>query len=153
MFENLELIRKIEEQRLRFQEIKRETFAPLLRDPKYISQIYGYSGMLKGVTKTERRQAFILTTLLFYSPEKVIGGKINKSVMRTLCEVTGCGVSLISHNAQNLLFFCNHYTNFRDAVQMLIDETCVMLLAEGMDRDEVFAYLDKFNGNKEKEEE
>lgn len=145
MFENLEILVKMQEQKDRFVEIKKRVLTPLLTDLSYIEKLYTISGELKGMTKTERRQVFIFVILLFYSPEKIIGGKTNQSVMAEFCRVTECTISLISHNSQNLLFYCNHYDNFRKAVQRLINDMCVMLMADGMEGAAIFEYLDKFS--------
>jgi len=105
--------------------------APMLEDLTYIDTIYDvYLQYLAdnnlSVTTMERRK-FIIVVLYVYSLGTLAGGKMKSGIRDKIAEVTGCTVSLISHNLENLMFQYTHYREFKEGVDELLRRTIEVL--------------------------
>lgn len=145
MFESLEILISLEHQRQEIEKIIRDITEPLLHDVVFIQHIHEMVRDIKGLSKSEERQLFILLVLLFYSPKKiVIGMKINKRVMKEMCHVTGCSQALLSFYSKDLVFLYHHYKKFRDCFEYALDKAADILVSEGVDRNKLYTYIGKF---------
>lgn len=145
MFENLEILRNLEEQRREIVNIERKLCEPLLIDTRYIRKIYEELTTNEDARETETRQIFILLVLLLYSPKKlIVGTKIGKRIMSEMCRVTKCSQPLLSMGSRNLTFYYQHYKHFKELTDLSLVKVRNMLIREGMDANVVQDYIWKF---------
>lgn len=146
MFENLDIIKDLERQRLEITKIETQMCEPLLSDVSHIPLIWDEVKKQNLKNKIEERQIFIMLVLLFYSPKKlVVGSKIRKRVMAALCKATGCKQSLLSHNSENLIFIYQRYNSFHEKFEKLTKDVVEALVLKGIDRHKIKEYLWRYN--------
>lgn len=110
---------------------ERENFLsrPLVDDLSIIDELW--RGM--GDYSIRKRKAFIFVVLYFFSPQKLVGGKMSRGVMRRLVAVTSCTKSVLSHNCEDVVMQYRLYKDFRAMVDELAKALAVMLLDRGCD--------------------
>jgi len=117
MFKNIKQLTSLNEQRKHINKVVRHLYKPLLIEESFIQDIWDICNEeYPYIQPTERKQVFLTIVLLYYSPQKLAGGKISKSVMRAICNVTQSRQSLISHNSENLIFLYERYQKYREMV-------------------------------------
>lgn len=146
MFKNIKQLTSLNEQRKFINKQLRHLYKPLLIEESFIQDIWDICNEeYSYVQPTVKKQIFLTVVLLYYSPQKLAGGKISKSVMRTICNVTQSRQSLISHNSENLIFLYDSYRNYREMVDR-VNSLVMDRLEENklISREKLLEYLAKY---------
>lgn len=146
MLKNLKKLHSLNEQRRHINKIIESLYEPLLVDKNFITDIWNMCDKDNAdLSPTEKRQVFLTVIALFYSPQKLAGGKFTKSVMRAICETTGTDGTLISHNSESLIFLYERYKAHRERVDALNGKIMDVLVEKGLvKRDVLLGYLSMF---------
>lgn len=85
-----------------------------------------YTGPLYKSSKVELRRLFIAVILHLYTPQSYYqpldGIILSNGLVKTLCEVLGCGRSWISETARKVITWEKSYEDFSERVQGALEE-------------------------------
>lgn len=69
---------------------------------------------------SSHRLAFVFVVMYLYSVGSLAGGKMRYGIRDRIAQVTGCSLTLISHNSSQVMFQYSHYKDFRDEVDEIL---------------------------------
>ena len=129
--ERIKELSEARQMKLMWQE--RETFLsrPLVTDLSIIEDLW------KEIDKSSvrKRKAYIFVVLYFFSPQKLVGGKISRGVMRELVSVTKYTKSVLSHNCEDMVMQYRLYKDFQIMVDEMLQVVVGMLSRKGCNED------------------
>lgn len=132
-------IRAVRNERERLDRLEAELAAPLLSDLDKIDRLYAWFAELQSardlaprIDSVAQRKKFLFVILRLYSPASLAGGKMTRGLRDKLAEVFGLhSRTTVSDNCADIVFFYQHYKEFREEVNHLYSCLAARLEEDG----------------------
>lgn len=107
---------------------------PRLTNVHLIGDIYEiYKNTVGGNIMNHHRKEFIFVVIYLYDPMRLFGGKIKSGLREKIGEVLGVkSKNVISNFCSELLVLYHHYADFREHVDIAINDVLTVYERKGM---------------------
>ena len=100
----------------------RELSMPQMHDMNKMPELYELFQELSPGTGPEDKRRFVFVVLYFFQPGALVSGKMKKGLRKALSKTLGCHPVRVSQMSSNLLFYFQHYRQYRDDIVSLLSK-------------------------------
>ena len=96
--------------------------APQMHDMTRMDELYELFQELSPGAGPEDKRRFVFVALYFYQPGALVSGKMKKGLRKVLSKTLGCHPVRVSQMSSNLLFYFQHYRQYREDIVQVLSE-------------------------------